>query len=226
MPNWKEFLEDRSRNDGADVASVCSTLMHTMSPKQQRGEETAGRLLDTALRLYAESGEQGVTVSALTRSSGVSLGSLYHHFGSVDGLMNALLGRWLGHLLEALGTAVARSRTARSGVQALIGGYFTFVQEHQDAARLLHSAYADRRGMADTQRLRDTQEARLSPLAEWLNGHVAAGELAPLPAPLLEALIMGPVVAVARRWVSGLDDVDLDEAAAVLPDRIWTAIRR
>ncbi|RFU88364.1 TetR/AcrR family transcriptional regulator [Streptomyces triticagri] len=197
-----------------------------MSPKQQRGEETAGRLLDAALRLYAEAGEQGITVSALTRASGVSLGSLYHHFGSVDGLLNALLVRWLGRLLEALGAAIAGCGTARSGVQALIGGYFTFVREHPDAARLLHSAYADRQGMADTRRLRDAQEARLSPLAEWLHGRVAAGELAPLPAPLLEALIMGPVVAVARRWVSGLDDVDLDEAAAVLPDRIWSSVGR
>ncbi|WP_119294314.1 TetR/AcrR family transcriptional regulator [Streptomyces sp. YIM 130001] len=196
-----------------------------MSPKQQRGEETAARLLDTALRLYAESGEQGVTVSALTGASGVSLGSLYHHFGSVDGLMKALLGRWLGRLLEALVTAVARSRSARSGVQDLVSGYLTFVQEHPDAARLLHSAYADRYGMADTRRIRDAQEARLSPLAEWLDGYVAAGELAPLSTPLLEALIMGPVVAVARRWVSGLGDVDLDEAAAVLPDRIWNSIK-
>ncbi|MEU6993004.1 TetR/AcrR family transcriptional regulator [Streptomyces sp. NPDC046465] len=195
-----------------------------MSPKQQRGAETADRLLVAALQVYAESGERGVTVHALGRTSGVSLGSLYHHFGSVDGLMNALLLRWLGRLLDELTAAVTASRTARTGVRALVRAYLAFVQEHPDAARLLHSSYADRVGMARARQLRDTQEARLSPLADWVQAHLASGELAPLPVPLVEALVMGPVVATARRWLSGIDDVDLDEAARVLPDRIWRSV--
>ncbi|MFH8608898.1 TetR/AcrR family transcriptional regulator [Streptomyces sp. NPDC018029] len=195
-----------------------------MSPKQQRGAETADRLLTAALQVYAESGEQGVTVSALNKASGVSLGSLYHHFGSVDGLMNALLLRWLGRLLGELTTAVERSRTARGGVRALVRTYLTFIQEHPDAARLLHSSYADRLGMAQARQLRDAQEARLSPLTDWVRLHVASGELAPLSVPMVEALVMGPVVATARRWLSGIDDVDLDDAARVLPDRIWRSL--
>jgi AcrR family transcriptional regulator len=195
-----------------------------MSPKQQRGEETAERLLDAALQVYAGSGEQGVTVSALTKSSGVSLGSLYHHFGSVDGLMNALLLRWLGRLLAELAAGVERSRTARTGIRALVRTYLTFIQEHPDASRLLHSSYADRLGMAQAKQLRDAQEARLSPMADWMRQHIDSGELAPLPMPLIEALVLGPVVATARRWLSGIDDVDLDEAARVLPERIWRSL--
>ncbi|GGV55074.1 TetR family transcriptional regulator [Streptomyces longisporoflavus] len=195
-----------------------------MSPKQQRGEETVDRLLDAALRVYAASGEQGVTVGALTKASGVSLGSLYHHFGSVDGLMNALLRRWLGRLLAELGASLERCRTARTGIRALVRAYLTFVQEHPDAARLLHSSYADRLGMAQARQLRDAQEARLSPMTAWMQRHVDSGEVAALPMPLIEALVLGPVVATARRWLSGFDDVDLDEAARVLPERVWRSL--
>ncbi|AOR32778.1 TetR family transcriptional regulator [Streptomyces fodineus] len=195
-----------------------------MSPKQQRGEATVEQLLDAALRVYAESGEQGLTVAAITRASGVSLGSLYHHFGSVDGLMNALLTRWLGRLLGELVTALEHTRTAHTGIRALVRAYLNFVQEHRDAALLLHSSYADRQAMADGKRLRDAQEARLSPLAEWAGRYVAAGDLAPLPAPLLESLVLGPVTGVARRWLSGIDDVDLDQAAVLLPERIWRSV--
>ncbi len=195
-----------------------------MSPKQRRGVETAERLLDAALQVYADAGEQGVTVGALTRASGVSLGSLYHHFGSVDGLMNALLLRWLERLLGELAAGVARSRTARGGVRALVQTYLTFVQEHPDASRLLHSSYADRVGMAHAKQLRDAQEARLSPLTEWVRRHVESGEIAPLDVPVVEALVMGPIVATARRRLSGLDDVDLGHAARVLPERIWRSL--
>ncbi|MEU6662379.1 TetR/AcrR family transcriptional regulator [Streptomyces sp. NPDC046821] len=195
-----------------------------MAPKQQRGAATADRLLDAALRVYAEEGEQGITVSALTKASGVSLGSLYHHFGSVDGLMSALVMRWLGRLLDELAAALVRSRTARTGVRALVRAYLDFVQEYPDASRLMHSSFADRAGMARGRELRDAQEARLSPMAEWLRPRVESGEVAALPMPLIEALVLGPVVGVARRWLSGVDDVDLAEAARVLPDRIWRSL--
>ncbi|MFC9962601.1 TetR/AcrR family transcriptional regulator [Streptomyces nigra] len=195
-----------------------------MSPKQQRGEETADRLLDAALRVYADSGEQGVTVGALTKASGVSLGSLYHHFGSVDGLMSALLQRWLGRLLVEMAASVERSRTARTGIRALVRAYLKFIQENPEAARLLHSSYADRLGMAQARQIRDAQEARLSPLTAWMQQHVDSGEVAPLPMALIEGLVLGPVVATARRWLAGFDDVDLDQAARVLPERVWRSI--
>ncbi|MFU0243223.1 TetR/AcrR family transcriptional regulator, partial [Streptomyces scabiei] len=84
-----------------------------MSPKQHRGEVTSDLLLDAALRLYTESGEQGVTVTAVTRTSGISLGSVYHHFGSLDGLLTALTEHWTGRLLQQLVTALTSAETAR-----------------------------------------------------------------------------------------------------------------
>lgn len=94
----------------------------------------------------------------------------------------------------------------------------------RDAALLVHSTRADRIGMDQGQELRDAQEARVSGFALWLQPRIDAGEVAPLPAPLLESLILGPVVGVARRWLAGYDDTDLEEAARLLPDRIWLAV--
>ncbi|MGY0492493.1 TetR/AcrR family transcriptional regulator [Streptomyces sp. WG-D5] len=195
-----------------------------MSPKQLRGAETVDRLLDAALRVYGEAGEQGITVGALTRESGVSMGSLYHHFGSVDGLMRELLTRWLGRLLGELGGAMEGARTPRSGIRAIVETYLRFIGEHPDAARLLHSSYADRLTMEQAQQLRDAQEARLSPLVAWLRRHAESGAIAPLPDPIVEALVLGPVVGFARGWLAGARDLDLAQAARVLPDRIWRSL--
>ncbi|RZB17874.1 TetR/AcrR family transcriptional regulator [Streptomyces sp. F001] len=194
-----------------------------MSPKQHRGEVTTDLLLNAALRVYAESGEQGLTVSAVTKASGVSLGSLYHHFGSIDGLVNALLMCWLERLLGEMVTAVKRSRSARTGVRAIVKAYLDFIQEHPEAGMLLHSSRADRLGMTQARQLRDAQEARLSPLSDWINLYVEKGEIAPLPPALIESLVLGPVIGTARRWLA-VGDVDLDEAARVLPERIWRSI--
>ncbi|MFJ8860662.1 TetR/AcrR family transcriptional regulator [Streptomyces sp. NPDC102451] len=196
-----------------------------MSPKQQRGEVTSGLLLDSALRVFIASGEQGLTVNAVVQDSGVSLGSLYHHFGSFDGLIATLSHRWLDRLLGELTTALRDSGTAREGIAAAVRAYLTFVQEHRDPALLLHSPLADRKSMTRGREFRDSQEARISEVARWIRLRTESGELAPLPLPLIESLVMGPVVAVARRSLSGIDDVDLDEAARLLPERIWRSVR-
>ena len=194
-----------------------------MSPKQHRGEVTVEQLLDAALRVYGESGEQGLTVSAVTAASGVSPGSLYHHFGSMDGLLTALLMRWLERLLDRMVTALEHSDSARDGVRALVEAYLAFIRDHRAAGLLLLSSRADELGMREARRIRDAQEARLSPLSAWVSGHVESGEVARLPVALLESLVLGPVIGVSRRWLT-LGDVDLDAAAAVLPDRIWRSI--
>ncbi|WKD31280.1 TetR/AcrR family transcriptional regulator [Streptomyces xanthophaeus] len=192
-------------------------------PKQQRGEATVEQVLDAALRLYASSGEAGLTLGAITSTSSVSSGSIYHHFGSLDGVVAALALRSLEQLLKELGTALLQQTDARSGIRAVVLAYLDFVQAHPDAARLVHSVTADRLGMARAREIRDTQEARLTPITLWIHAHQESGELAPLPASLIESLALGPVVAVVRRWLT-VGDLDLEEAARELPDRIWRSV--
>ncbi|MET9606678.1 TetR/AcrR family transcriptional regulator [Streptomyces sp. NPDC006512] len=194
-----------------------------MSPKQQRGEATVEQVLDAALGLYAASGEAGLTLGTITRASGVSSGSIYHHFGSLDGVFAALALRSVGQLLNALGTALIGAADARSGIRAVVLAYLDFARSRPDEARLIHSATADRETMARAGELRDSQEARLAPIALWIHAHQESGELARLPAPVIESLVMGPVVAVVRRWLT-VGDVDLEEAARTLPDRIWRSV--
>ncbi|MER6255215.1 TetR/AcrR family transcriptional regulator [Streptomyces sp. NPDC001584] len=192
-------------------------------PKQQRGAATVEQVLDAALRLYASSGEAGLTLGAITSTSSVSSGSIYHHFGSLDGVVAALALRSLEQLLKELGAALLQATDARSGVRAVVLAYLDFVQGHPDAARLVHSVTADRLGMARAREIRDTQEARLTPITLWIHAHQESGELARLPAPLIESLALGPVVAVVRRWLT-VGDLDLEEAARELPDRIWRSV--
>jgi len=147
-------------------------------------------------------------------------------FHGLDGLYDALTQRWLSRLLEDLVTALRATRTARTGIRAIVRTHLTFVREHRDAALLLHSARTDQRNMTRARELRDSQEARLSVLALWIQSHVDSGELAPLSPALIESLMLGPLVGFVRRWFSGVDDdePDLDEAARVLPERIWRSV--
>ncbi|MEX0168852.1 TetR/AcrR family transcriptional regulator [Streptomyces sp. LMG1-1-1.1] len=195
-----------------------------MSPKQQRGEATVERLLTAALRVFAESGRQGFTVNAVSAASGVSLGSLYHHFGSFDGLAAALYIRCTERLCGEVVTALARARTARTGVRAVISAYLRFTEEHPDAALFLHASACSGYLVAHADRIREAREPLLAAIGAWMRPRVEAGEIAPMPGPVIEALVIGPAAETARRWLARTHDVDLAEAARILPDRVWRSL--
>lgn len=196
-----------------------------MRPKQQRGEATVDRLLAAALQVYAEAGHEGFTVQAVTGSSGVSAGSLYHHFGSFDGLAAALYARCMERLFDRMADALTRSRTGRTGVRAIVTAYLDFTEEHPDAALFLHaSAYAAYL-TAHAEEIRAAKEPFRHAVTAWLGPRIAAGEIVPVPGTLIEAVVIGPIAEVARRWLSSTYDADLAEARKILPDLIWRSLR-
>jgi AcrR family transcriptional regulator len=192
--------------------------------KQRRGEETRQRLLDAALTVHARHGQEGFTVQAVLAESGVSLGSLYHHFTNVDGLAAALYSRCMADLLDGIVAALERTRTARAGVRAVVTAYLTFVSTEPAKARFIHaSAYASYLpSHADA--IAEMKNPRMARMARWLAPHVTAGAIVDLPDPLTEMLMIGPVAELSRRWLNGAD-VDLAKAAKLLPDRIWAALQ-
>ncbi|MCK0139907.1 TetR/AcrR family transcriptional regulator [Aliiroseovarius sp. F47248L] len=58
---------------------------------QKRGVKTVRRVLDAAHILMADGGFDAVQLSHISKESGVSIGSLYHHFGSKEGIITRLV---------------------------------------------------------------------------------------------------------------------------------------
>ena len=56
-------------------------------------EDTRQRLLNAAEQLFAERGISGTTLRALTRAAKVNLAAVHYHFGSKEGLLDAVVER-------------------------------------------------------------------------------------------------------------------------------------
>ncbi|MEW5683767.1 MAG: TetR/AcrR family transcriptional regulator [Pseudomonadota bacterium] len=55
---------------------------------------TRSRMLDAALRLFAENGFAGTSMRMLARETGLRESSFYNHFASKDELYQAVIGQW------------------------------------------------------------------------------------------------------------------------------------
>src|SRR3954463_7305869 len=86
--------------------------------RREAGLRTQARLLEAALTLISERGEDGVTLRELTDAAGANVAAVSYHFGSLKSLCDAAvehaLDRYLVAQHEALGTLGPESTLDRS----------------------------------------------------------------------------------------------------------------
>jgi len=95
----------------------------------ERGQATRAHIVDVAMRLFATHGYDGTSIEAVLAESGVSRGSLYHHFAGKDALFLAVL--------EAVGARLAEQTTlaladARDPVEILRIGSLQWIRQAGD----------------------------------------------------------------------------------------------
>jgi AcrR family transcriptional regulator len=83
--------------------------MESAKTDQRRatGERTRARLMDAALDLLAERGEEGVTLRDLTEAADANVAAVSYHFGSLKSLRDAAIEHALERYLDAQQAAVS-----------------------------------------------------------------------------------------------------------------------
>ena len=96
-------------------------------------------ILDTAERLFAARGVEGVAVRDLAREMGITASSLYNHFAGKQALYDAVLERGLGPIVEAVALAW-QGGLRPERVHATLDRLIAHLARHPHLARLLQRA--------------------------------------------------------------------------------------
>jgi AcrR family transcriptional regulator len=173
-------------------------------------------ILDAALVLFLDRGVSQTTVEDIRAKSGVSVGSLYHHFpGGKDGVAAALYLETIAEYQAGFLAELHRHRQAATGISATVRYHLRWVESHRDAARYLFN-YGDLELRGRTDEALAQLNARLvSEVRNWA-ANVGAGKLGDLPTDVATALWLGPAQQFARRWLAGGTTTSLDRAASLL----------
>ena len=75
--------------------------------RREAGQRTRARLLEAALDLLAERGEEGVSLREITRAADANVAAVSYHFGSLKALCDAAVEQGLVSYLETQQEAVA-----------------------------------------------------------------------------------------------------------------------
>lgn len=94
-------------------------------------------ILATASRLFAEKGYSQATTAEIAREAGVAEGTLYHHFGSKDGIFLTLFDETMEGFLSGIEEILAGGRTGREALSALVRFHFGYVSRHREQFLIL-----------------------------------------------------------------------------------------
>lgn len=174
------------------------------------------RVIDAARELFFEQGVDATSVAEICRRSGVSNGSLFHHFGSKEAIALAIFIEvrqhyWL-HVLDAMEAAEAVPDAAEASVRAA----FAFQREQPQAFAFMLDTSAAPWVLRQGDALRDLNAAFSERAMRWAAPHVMAGRLPPLSVHTFGALIFGLPQWIAREARAGLSPPDVERCTEEL----------
>lgn len=198
-----------------------------MEPATDRGWHTRQRLLDAAERVFGEQDFFRASVSAIVREAGVGQGTFYLYFASKLDIFRALV-RWLGHSLRStIAQGVAAERGRLDVELAGFRTFFTFIEQHRHAYRIVKQAEA-----VEPAVYREYYELLAQGYREGLAAAIERGEIAPYHDPeAIAYMLMGIGDFLGMRYLLWADgpvpatvQADLDRfLRAALRDGLITA---
>ena len=108
-----------------------------MQARDIRANDKRGRILDAAVKVFAERGFHSATVAGIARAAGVADGTIYLYFKGKDDLLLRLFDEKMTELLAEARAAVERERTAPAKLRRFIQLHLALVERNPELASVL-----------------------------------------------------------------------------------------
>ena len=100
--------------------------------KSTRNTDTASRVRLAGRRIFARQGYEGASVRAITREADANLGAVTYHFGSKEGLYEAVVDSALAPLRERVTEAASVPGAPLARIEGVVRAFFTHLSENPD----------------------------------------------------------------------------------------------
>lgn len=100
------------------------------------GEGTRDRILDAALRLFAERSFAGTSLQMIADEMGITKAAVYHHFHTREDLLSALAEPVVTQMREAIEAAEAQ-RTPNARAERMLTGFVDLTLRHPKLTAML-----------------------------------------------------------------------------------------
>ena len=103
----------------------------------RRGVRSRELVLDAAERVMAEHGFEAATLARVVQEAGIPMSSVYHYFGSKDGILLAVMERGADRFFAGLPELDRRAGRPAQHLARVVSGVVGALERHPDFLRLL-----------------------------------------------------------------------------------------
>lgn len=162
-------------------------------------EATRAKLLATARKAFAEHGYANTSMDEFTAAVGLTRGALYHHFGSKEKLLIAVIDQLEGELAQRLQEIADAAPTPWQGFRGRCRAYLELALVPENRRIILQDARAM---FGDVPQ--KNQNTGIAALEAALQALIDAGTVTPVHAGLMARMLYGAVTEAAF-WIAEPD---------------------
>lgn len=210
------------------MSATSSVALHAVLERAYPGARAhlKRRILAGALACFNDHGIEPTTIDMLKERCEASVGNLYHHFGSKEGLVAALFFCALEAQAALTDEGFRQASTARDGVAALVFAYVDWVTTQPELARYMFQARSSVAKGPHAQDLQQRNRQRGKALMAWFAEPERESGLMEWPAELLLSLIIGQSENYCRAWLSGRVKTSPRQYRELLAEAAWRSVAR
>jgi AcrR family transcriptional regulator len=152
---------------------------------------SSSRILHTALELFSKKGYDATSVREICEASGITKPTLYHFFGSKDGVYRALVDGALEGFQQEIAARVKGTGSATERLRSVACAYFEYAAGEREMVRFMLSLIYSPSSAAPRTDFPAFYEGLVKLVAGVAEEGVASGEFAPGPLGVRMLVLMG-----------------------------------
>jgi TetR/AcrR family transcriptional regulator, fatty acid metabolism regulator protein len=106
-------------------------------PDRGRNKARKDKIMEAALRIFADKGFQNATIAEISKEAGVSEATIYEYFGTKEDLLIAIPQKVSNDTYEAMQRVLPYVKGVEARLRALLHGYVDLYQNNPDYSALV-----------------------------------------------------------------------------------------
>ncbi len=191
------------------------------APASKSSRNIRERVLETAIHLFTQEGYFNTSVPDIVRESGVSTGSIYHHFGDKEGIAKALFNMLVERMGSAFEEIERKHDSAEARCRAVIELLFRITEEEPEVMAYMlfvkHSEFMP--GMSPI-----CSSQPFSQMRGMVADGIKTGEVRQMDAIVAAASVFGGALRMISLRLDGVLEKPLEEYLEELWSNAWRSV--
>lgn len=197
-------------------------LLNRIYPEKQ--DQIKRMILKHSVRAFAENSIAATTVEDIRARSKVSIGTIYYHFNSKEGILALLLFAALDDLFNLRQQYLMEATNFEECVYAFVLGYIDWVVAHPNFAKILYIGEFDVYNSGYSKQLTQKKIDNRKKLMTWLSLRENKYDQSHIPDAIMSSIINGPAEHYCKYWLLNRVDDSPAKYRKELAHATWISI--